>query len=125
MTRVTNDEEMKMPEEQFGGFTQEDKSSHLGVILGVLIVVLMLILGGLYLWSASLQEQEQLPIVPNSQRPTAEMNNEPESNNAEADAQTLQTMSTSDEVGAIEADLGSTNLDTINSDMNAIDAIMQ
>jgi hypothetical protein len=124
MTRVPNNEEMKMPEEQFGGFTQEEKSSHLGVILGVLIVVLMLILGGLYLWSTSLQE-EQPVIVPDTERPTAEENNEPESNNAEADAQALETTSTSDEIDAIEADIQSSNIDTVDSDMTAIDALIQ
>jgi flagellar basal body-associated protein FliL len=115
---------MKMPEEQFGGFTQEEKSSHLGVILGVLIVVLMLILGGLYLWSTSLQE-EQPVIAPDTERPTAEENNEPESNNAEADAQALETTSTSDEIDAIEADIQSSNIDTVDSDMTAIDALIQ
>lgn len=124
MTRVPNNEEMKMPEEQFGGFTQDDKSSHLGVILGVLIVVLMLILGGLYLWSTSLQEQAPV-ITPDVQRPTAEENNEPESNNAEADAQVLETTSPSDEVDAIEADIQSSNIDTVDSDMQALDDLIQ
>jgi flagellar basal body-associated protein FliL len=124
MTRVPNNEEMKMPEEQFGGFTQEDKSSHLGVILGVLIVVLMLILGGLYLWSTSLQDEMPV-VVPDTQRPTAEENNEPESNNAEADAQALETTSTSDEIDAIEADIQSSNIDTVDSDMQALDALLQ
>lgn len=117
-------DEMKMPEEQFGGFTPEDQPSHLGIILGVLIVVLMLILGGLYLWSTSLQEQA--PVIPeDTLRPSAEENNEPESNNAEADAQTLETVSSSDTIESIEADLQSTNLDTLDADAQAIEDLMQ
>ena len=125
MTRIPNNEEMKMPEEQFGNFTSEETSSHLGIILGVLIVVLMLILGGLYLWSTTLQ-QEVPPIMnPSNQLPTAQENNEPESNNAEADVQTLETLSTSDEIDAMNADIESTNTQTLDADLIILDNLIR
>lgn len=115
------DEEFKMPEEKFGITNVEEAPSHLGVILGILIVVLSLILGGLYLWSTTFQTQPvaETPIV---ERPTEEENNEPESTNAEADVQVLETLSTSDEIAALEADIESTNLDELDAELQAIEA---
>ena len=110
---------MKMPEDPIGG-APDTQLSVLGPILAVLIILLVLLLGGLYLWSNTLQDPlpEPVPV----ERPTAEENNEPESNNAEAEVQTLETVSTSDEISAIEADLDSTNLDELDAELNAIDA---
>lgn len=115
-------DELKMPEERFGVTESHEKTSYVGIILGVLIVVLMLILAGLYMWSQLLQNQSPAVVPQESARPTAEQNNEPESTNAEADVQVLQTMSTSDEISTIESDLDSTNLDGIDAELTAIDA---
>ena len=112
-------EEFKMPEEKFGITKLQEPPSHFGIILGVLIVVLAILLGGLYLWSTSLQVPVVAPVV---QRPTPEENNEPESNNAEADVQILQTLSTADEITAIEADIDSTNLEEMDAELQAIEA---
>lgn len=111
-----------MPEERFGVTESHEKTSYVGIILGVLIVVLMLILAGLYMWSQLLQNQSPVVVPQESARPSAEQNNEPESTNAEADVQVLQTMSTSDEISTIESDLDSTNLDGIDAELTAIDA---
>lgn len=115
-------DELKMPEERFGVTESHEKTSYVGIILGVLIVVLMLILAGLYMWSQLLQNQSPAVVPQESAQPTAEQNNEPESTNAEADVQVLQTMSTSDEISTIESDLDSTNLDGIDAELTAIDA---
>lgn len=117
---VIAEDELKMPDQPFGQGAPQN-TPVLGPVLAVLIVVLVLLLGGLYLWGTTLQIDEPT-YTPAATRPTAEENNEPESNNAEADVQTLDTMSTSDELDAIEADLDSTNLDTLDADLNAIDA---
>lgn len=116
-------EELKMPEESFGTIATEEHSSHLAVILGLLIVFLMLILAGLYIWGEYLQEppvaqQVTLPVT----RPTAEENNEPESTNAEAEVETMSALSTSDEISAIEADIAGTNVDNLMSEETAIEA---
>lgn len=89
--------------------------SHLGPILGVLVIMLVLILSGLYLWGEMLSKQAQTtdetPIV----------NNEPETPRATADAQILDTLSPSDELDAIDADLNSTQLDSLDTELNTID----
>jgi hypothetical protein len=96
----------------------EEEHSHLGPIIGVLIVVLVLILGGLYLWGQSLMNgpagSEQ--IIPRSIQ-----NNEPETPRAEADADILGTVSSSDELDAIDADLESTLLDSLDTELDEID----
>lgn len=114
-------DELKMPAEGFGTKPQNNTPSYIGIILGILIVMLVLILGGLYLWGELiLKNQQTVPV--DTLRPTASENNEPESNNAEADVETLGAMSTSDEIDAINADLESTTINELDADLNAIDA---
>ncbi len=108
--------EMKMPA---GTEVVAEEKSSMGIILGVLIVILVLILGGLYLWGTTLQNNTEPAAI---ERPTAAENNEPESTNAEADVETLQTVSSSDELAAIEADLEATDLDTLDAELQAIEA---
>ena len=111
-TNNNEDREMKMPSSNI----TESHHSHIAPILGVLIIMLVLILVGLYLWGGMLSKEqsviEDTPIV----------NNEPETPRAEADVQIYETLSPSDELEAIEADLDGTNLDTLDADLNAIDA---
>lgn len=118
--------DFKMPEESFGRGkvpAPATEHSHFGVILGVLILLLALIFAGLYVWSQYLQQKPQPAApAPVASRPTDAQNKEPESTNAKADTQTLNTLSTSDELGAIKADLESTNLDTVTSDIPAIES---
>ncbi len=102
--------EMRMPEN-----LNESHHSHLGPVLGALILALVLILGGLYLWGSKLN-QEATPT------PETIINNEPETPRAAADQAIMETVSTSDELSAIEADLGSTNLDVLDTDITTIDA---
>lgn len=105
---MSDQEKITMPETP-----GEVHHSHIGPILGVLVVVLVLILGGLYLWGASLSEEQS------SQRQIE--NNEPETPRANADIAILGTLSPSDELIAIEADLGSTNIEDIDASLNEID----
>ena len=93
----------------------ETHHKHLGPVLGALILALILILGGLYLWGSKLNEE----VVPVVETP---INNEPETPRAAADQAIMETVSTSDELSAIEADLGSSNLETLDTDIAAIDA---
>lgn len=101
----------------------DKKPSQFGVIIGILITILALILMGLYIWSQTIVNTP-LPIAPTPQRPTAAENNEPESTDAEARAEVLDIVSTSDELSAIEADLESTQIDGMETDLNAIDLEM-
>jgi hypothetical protein len=119
-------DELKMPEESFGiGRAPEERPhSHIGIIIGILIIVLMLILGGLYLWAEVIRTAPQVPVVPEATRPTAEENNEPESTNAEAQVETMQALSTSDELTAIRADLESSDVDGLDAELPTIDGIV-
>lgn len=118
---ISDDVELKMPDQAFGTASgSQNKPSALGPILAVLIVVLILLLGALYLWSTMLAEP---PIDTGAiTRPTAEENNEPESTTAEANVQAIETVSTSDEITALEADIESTDLDEIDAELNAIES---
>lgn len=122
---VAADEKMIMPEESpldVVAAAAEDKAGQLGIILGVLIVVLVLILGGLYIWGSTIGVGDTVQTMPTSDRPTAEENNEPESTNAEAEVETMGALSTSNEIEAIEADIESTDLDELDAELDAIDA---
>ncbi len=89
--------------------------THTGSILAVLVIMLVLILGGLYLWGGALSNK--VPVV----TPEPIVNNEPETPRAVADTQILETLSPSDDIGAIEADINSTNFDSLDTDFTAID----
>lgn len=82
-----------------------------GVIIGVLVIAVVLLLGGLYIWGSLLSKQasEQATFLP-------PVNTEPETPRADADIQILKTVSNSDEMPAIEADLSSTNIDELDKE---------
>jgi len=114
--------EMKMPENSFGTSASEDNTTHLGIILGILIVLLALILGGLYLWGTTLQDTQEVSTAPVEQNPTVDENSEPESDTTDVQVQALESVSASNEIEAIEADIESTNLDELDAELEAIDA---
>jgi uncharacterized protein HemX len=115
-------EEMKMPENTDAQPEAKRESSVVnGPLLLVLTLLLVLILGGMYYWFATLTTNE----IQTPERPIAEQNNEPESTTAEAQTETMQAVSTSDEISAIEADIEATNLDSLDSELNAIDAELE
>jgi hypothetical protein len=91
-----------------------------GPILFLLVALLLAILGGMYHWFIVLKKD--VPnIVSTSLRPTAAENKEPESTTARAQTEAYGVVSTSDEVPAIEADVAGTNLDSLDSELSAID----
>jgi len=118
-------EEMKMPENTDAQPEVRESSSVVnGPLLLILTLLLVFILGGMYYWFNSLNSP--VPVTtPVVERPTAEENNEPESTTAEAQVETMQAVSTSDEISAIEADLEATDLDSLDAELNAIDAELE
>lgn len=88
------------------------------VVISIVTVVVMGMIG-LYLWGSTLTPQDL-------QKPVTEertlQNNEPETPRMDADVQALNTVSPSDEVSAITADIESTNLDSIETDLQGIGA---
>jgi len=101
---------------------QQQSGPVTGVVIGVLIVILVLILGGLYLWGAVLSEEQQSIEAEQSEQTIP--NNEPETPRAEADIQALKTVSSSDELSAIKADLESTKLD-LDEELTDIEAMFE
>ena len=85
----------------------------------VFIIVISILIGGVY-WYIQTHKPEIITTIPT--RPTPETNKEPESPTAYAQVDSLNTISTSDELGAIEAYLESTNLDSLTREFNAIEA---
>jgi len=114
-----NAEEMRMPQ---SGLAPEVTEHHnrVGLVLGLLIVLLVLILGGLYLWYSV--AFAPTPIAQPQERFVPDMPNEPEMQNADAEVQKLNTVSTSNEIDAIEADIESTDLEQMDAELQAIDA---
>lgn len=94
-----------------------------GAFIIGLILALVVILVGIYFWYSS--SQNQPVIAPSNERPTAEMNKEPETTTATAQVESFGAMSTSDEITAIEADIESTNLDSLEIELNQIDAELE
>ena len=96
----------------------ETNHHHMGPVLGGMLIILVLILGGLYLWGSTLVDSTvNEAIVTERVIP----NNEPETPRAQADARILETTSPSDELSAIESDLMSTNLSALDEELNTIE----
>lgn len=118
------DEEMKLPEE--GPLVVDEpihKSTHLIAIIGIAILILILTILALYLFDRNLEQQAI--NAPQVTRPSAEENQEPESANARADVTALDALSPSDEISAIEADLESTLLSDIDTELQAIETELE
>jgi hypothetical protein len=120
--------EMKLPTEQVlptdVQTTIHEPQHHKGLVIIILVGALLLLLVGLFLWYKAGQLPQAAP-QPAPLRPTADMNNEPESTTAEAQTESFGAMSTSDELDAIEADLESTNLDSLESELIQIETELE
>ena len=116
-------EEMKIPSENLSAAAVvENPKTQFGTIL-VLTGVLIIILAGLFYWY---QLSNKVPVAtPAPMRPSVEQNAEPETPTATAQTESFGAMSTSDELTAIEADIESTNLDSLDSELGQIDAALE
>ena len=110
-------EEMKLPENSTTQALASNKpeSSAGRMIIVMLVLLLIAILVGMYYWFS------QLPVKLSSveELPMIEVNNEPESSATETASQ--QTVSPSDEIATIEADLIATDLESLDAELNAIE----
>lgn len=85
-------------------------------VIGLAVVGAAVLIGSVYLWNG--MHEKPIELAPQVTR----INNEPETPRATADVQILETMSPSDELSAIVADIESTKLDTLDTEMSTIDA---
>ena len=95
---------------------QLPNASFRGLLWLLLGVLFLLALSGV--WYLLTNTSEEAPPAPT--RPTAATNREPESSQAYAQTRALQTMSTSDQITALKADLESTRLDELLADLEVI-----
>jgi cytoskeletal protein RodZ len=119
--------DIKMPEENFlgGSVPVAKKKSALPVLLILIIIMLTGVLAGLLWWAYELLKVETpTEVIPDVVRPTPEENNEPESTKAEAEVETIQAISSSDELPDIKADLDATNIKDLDSELQTIELFL-
>lgn len=113
-------EVMKMPTET-NIAPVDDRPSGINKSLLLMIIGLLILVGGLMAyWYFVLNTTPVITEPPT--RPTLETNKEPETPTATAQTESFGAMSTSDEISAIEADIESTNLDSLETELPQIDA---
>ena len=95
--------------------------SQVGPVIGIIIIVIVLALGGLYVWGTQLNRTE------NSESEVGPTNQTAEDISQAPDPtlDNLQTQSTSDELDTIEDDLDTTSLQGLDAEMNAINVELQ
>ncbi len=87
-----------------------EEKSHFGAISGIVIIVVILALGGLYLWGKELSNQE----------PEASENSVMNGTAVDESTQALEAQGTSDNISDIETDLNNTNLENLDADLDSI-----
>lgn len=93
----------------------EENKSSVGSIVGTIIIIALLVLGGLYFWGKRIEESKALNqltsdnVTPTAQTDSASIN----------EATAIKSMSSSDELGAIEVDLKNTNTTNLSPELEA------
>lgn len=83
-----------------------------GPLVGIVIIVIVLVIGGLYFWGRQVEQQMFSEPVNNQLQPSAE--SDPATKN-------LGTQDSSTEIGSIENDLTNTNLEGLDAELNSVD----
>jgi len=88
---------------------EEQKS--IGPALGIIIIIVIIVIGGVYFWiNSGVDEDSVLKDAPEE---------------FQDEVQALQTQSASDELADIEADLDSTSLEGLDSDLGGLDSELE
>ncbi len=102
------------PMENIPGMQPENKSS-LGGIIGTIIVIAVIILGGLYFWGKRIDEAKLQQQVMQQ----AEMENTTDTTPVVSEADKIKSVSNSDDINSLEAELDATNLDGLGAELDA------
>lgn len=116
-------EEMKLPVQNITIEESPVDTQTKGTLIVVLFAALAVILAGMFYWykiTSVVIIEDTVPA-----RPTTDTNKEPETTTATAQVQSFSALSTSNELNAIEADLESTNLDSLESELPQIDTELE
>ncbi len=107
-------ENQNMPQNTMPPESKPDKS--VGALVGSIIIVIILIIGGFYLWNtkvASIPEPQGMPTVSSAvPKMTAE---EQALGQTDSVLSQIATVGVSDDVASIDADIKATNLDNTDS----------
>lgn len=117
---IISEEELKIPNRNDDD--QKDEP-HLVALLGVLVIVLILILAGLYLWSTSMKTTLPGSATENMDEmatTTNDMNESPVV--TEETTPTDDISPTSNDIADIEAELESTDMEEFDAELESIDA---
>jgi hypothetical protein len=87
---------------------QQNKSS-IGSVIATIIIIAIIILGGLYFWGKRVEESKATENLVSGTSPTSES----------SEATAIKSMSSSDDLNSIDADLKATNLDNLAAEANA------
>ncbi|OHA89620.1 MAG: hypothetical protein A3C70_02595 [Candidatus Zambryskibacteria bacterium RIFCSPHIGHO2_02_FULL_43_14] len=74
--------------------TEENSGSSIGPIIGIIVILAIIILGGLYFWNQRADVTDQT-------------------------VESINTQNVSDEAAAIEADLNATDIENLDAELNA------
>ena len=90
----------------------EENKTGIGSIIGAIIIIALIVLGGLYFWGKRIEESK------NTQEMTSD-NTQPSTQDASAqEAAAIKSMSSSDDLNSIEADLKNTQTTNLDSELN-------
>lgn len=87
----------------------EPQKSSIGSIIGTIIIIAVIILGGLYFWGKRIEESKTTESLVNE-------TSEPSVDQMEANS--IKSVTPSDNIDSIEADLNATNLDNLTPELS-------
>ncbi len=87
---------------------EPQQKSSVGSIIGTIIIIAIIILGGLYFWGKRIEESKETESLVNE---TSQIESE------EMEATAIKSVTTSDDLGSIEADLQNTNFDDMKPEL--------
>lgn len=93
----------------------EENKSSIGSIIGAIIIIALIILGGLYFWGKRIEESKN---AKNLVTETTETATSTEDQAILNEAASIKTMSSSDDLSSIEADLKTTNTTNLSTELD-------
>lgn len=86
----------------------EQNKSGIGSIISIVVIISIIILGGLYFWGKRIEEAKlKEALVGADIQPMMEQN----------EASVIRSVSSSDDLGSIEADLNATNFNNLDAEL--------
>lgn len=101
--------------------TQKEERS-IGPAIGIIVIIAIIILGGLYFWGQRLAQQPNTTVQEQTQTPVTQTQEEVTPG---ADLNQLQNQGSSDDLNSIQADLNSTDLNNLGTEVNSINTEAQ